>query len=484
MIQTLINSSALAALLKKLLPRIPGPEESFFFNGPRKNRAGTASGNAGLLSVRWAAISWRLLLVLVIGAVFIPRIPLGGFSRYYSLDLKVEDLALAALMVVFFVFRPAGIASAWRHALETCFVGFLLAASVSIAAGMLSGTLDKPLMSVLYLVKWFEYFLIFFFSARLSQMMGPRPMIVLFFLMGLVLAAYGYYEHFYPVSKAAYPNYYRLYERAPFHGDANHIGGLLATWLAFFSYLYLREPSFLSLRARSFLGGHGNHDFEIASSTVSPRKDKSGWAPWILLGAILFVYFPFIWTFSRKSYLAFSGAYLLLFFLVRGARRQWVLLGCLLICAGLLLPTRLAERVSDLGDVLSAVDPYHSSWAGNMDVWKRCFWNFDQFWLFGAGLGARHRLFYESQYVLTLTETGLFGFSIFIAMLMVPALCALRRLNALGHQGLFAGAWLSAWAAFMLHNLSCVSLTVSKCAVVWWFLTGAFIGAMERKPRS
>jgi len=336
-------------------------------------------------------------------------------------------------------------------------------------------------MSLLYLVKWFEYFCIFFFSARLSQILGARRMVYLFFGLGIALAAYGYYEHFEPVSKAAYPNYYRLFERPPFHGDANHIGGVLALWLSFFSYVYLREPSFLSLRAPRFWGGRGNPGFEIASSTASSRNDKGVWLPWILLGTIFFVFFPFIWTFSRKSYIAFAGGYFVLFFFLRGARRRWVLLACMLICAGLLLPTRLAERISDLGAVMSESDPYHSSWAGNMDVWKRSFWNFDRFWLLGSGFGARHRLFYESQYVMTLTETGVLGFSTFLMVLVVPAFCAFRRLKAAGSQGLLAGAWLSAWTAFMIHNLSCVSLTVSKCAVVWWFLTGTFVGAMEKR---
>lgn len=461
MMESWLATSGLANLYRRGLSHLASLEESFFFK-----RAGASSAfpersfEVGSKVSGWTAVSWILLSILVVGAVFVPRFSLGGFSRYYSLDLKIEDLALAALMLLFFIFQPPNVYSFWRHAVATSFLCFLIAAVFSIAAGMIAGTLDKPLMSILYLVKWFEYFWVFYFSAKLSQAIGPRRMVYLFFWMGIVLAVYGYYEHFAPMSTAAYPNYYRLYERPPFHGDANHIGGILAMWLTFFSFLYLR---------------------------LSVGVNEDGDRPWthrILFVSIFFVLFPLIWTFSRKSYLAFAGAYLVMFFLVPAARRRWVFLGCLIVCTSLLLPTRLAERVSDLGAVMSAVDPYHSSWAGNVDVWKRCFLNFDQFLFFGAGLGARHRLFYESQYVMTLTETGLFGLGTLCITLLLPAFFALRRIKLRGTQGLLAGAWLSAWGALMLHNLSCVSLTVSKCAIVWWFLTGAFVGGLNKETNA
>ncbi len=449
-----------------------------------------------------------LCLALVWAAVFIPRLSLGGLAGHYSLDLKAEDLLLIVLSLLFWARSSGAVASGPVFRIESAFLLFLIFAAVSVVSGLTARTLDKPLVSLLYLIKWFEYFLVFALTARLSQ----RPQTAQFFLkgffwLGLAAAAYGYFEHFYPLSSAAYPNYYRLYERPPFHGDANHIGGLFAVWLAFFSCLYLRQPltPTLSPQGRGRIQ-HGACSLAPAAFSVPVGRGSIAGQPavfslgstgfpspfgrgqgegavvsWILLAAILFVFFPFIGTFSRKSYFAFAGAYAFLFFVPGISRRRWIFLACLLICAGFVLPTRLAERLSDLGEVMTAVDPFHSSWAGNLDVWGRCFWNFDQFWLGGAGLGARHRLFYESQYVMVLTETGVLGFGALLLLLFVPAVYAARESAKQSLQGLAAAAWLTAWAAFLIHNFSCVSLTVSKAAIPWWFLTGTVFGWLNSR---
>ena len=458
MTEQLVAGSALVRAAKYVFSRVGTLEDSVFLKLLSRGQT-AAKGGLGALLAQWG------LAALVFGAVFIPRFRLGDLFGHYSIDLKVEDLILGALLLCIGIIRPKVSHCPWRQAIEAAFLCFLTAAALSISVGIAAGTLDKPLMSLLCLVKWAEYFLIFILAARLSTAKTCSFFAAVFFWLGIGLAAYGYYEHFYPVSAAAYPNYYRLYERPPFHGDANHIGGLLAMWLSFFSAAYLRSfPHLILPRITGEDRGGGRHSL-------------------LLLGAILFVFFPFIWTFSRKSYFAFAGAFIVLVFLARGAWRRWVFLGCLLVLAGLLLPTRLAERVSDLGTVMTAVDPYHSSWAGNMDVWKRCFVNFNQFWLFGAGMGARHRLFYESQYVMTLTEMGILGLFTLAVLLAVPALLALKRLRDPMSGGL-AGAYLAGWAAFVLHNLSCVSLTVSKTAVVWWFLTGVWAGALGREHKA
>ncbi len=397
-----------------------------------------------------------LLAILLWACVFLPRISLGRLGGYYALDLKTEDLILFFSAIAFFIFpttnhHPPSTVFVFR--IESCFLLFLLMAGLSIVNGIGSGTLDKPLVSVLYLAKWFEYFLVFAFAARLTRTPEDAYFYLKhFFFLGLAVALYGYFEHFYPTGKAVYPNYYRLYERAPFHGDANHIGGLLAVWMAFFMGIYFRI------------------------------KDRR-WLPGLVL-ALLFVFFPLIWTFSRKSYFALAGAFAFAFFIPGVDRRRWLFLGCLLVYAGLLLPTRLAERLTDLGEVMTEIDPYHSSWSGNLDVWRKCLWNFQHFWVFGAGFGARHRLFYESQYIMTLTETGVAGFSAFLMLLLVPAVWAFQKARETSGQGLIAGAWLAAWMVLGIHNFSCVSLTVSKVAIPCWFLTGGTFVFLSTKEKT
>ena len=387
---------------------------------------------------RTGVLPW-LLFALLFSSIFIPRLPLSAVTPFYRVDLRMEDLLLAVLVLALFPLAQAAFSS-----VEKAFLIFLIAAEVSMMNGLFFRTIDKPLLSLLYLVKWFEYFLVFVLTGRLAK--DPKSVdffIRAFFLLGVAAAAYGYWEYFFPAAKAVYPNYFRLFERPPFHGDANHMGGLLVLWLGFFTGIFLREPD----RRRSFF--------------------------WF--AALLFVFFPLLWTYSRKSYFALAGA-VILPFLFPGVRRRLLVLLSVLTLAGLLLPTRLSERLLDLGEAFTSTDPFHSSWAGNWVMWKQALWNFDKFFLFGSGLGSRHRLFYESQLILILAETGLAGLGAFVFLWVKMVRQAISRMK--GEPGIALG-WLLGFAGLLIHNFSCVSWTVSKIAIPFWFLSAAVFARLR-----
>lgn len=367
----------------------------------------------------------------------------------YALDLRAEDLLLAilALLVVRYSVGKASLSE--LPGIEKAFLGFLIAAGISILSGLWLRTIDKPFMSLFYLLKWLEYFLVFVITTHLA--LNPRArgfFLKTFFLLGMAVAAYGWWEYFFPASKAVYPNYYRLFERPPFHGDANHIGGFFVLWMGFFIGQFL-------------------------------KAEKAGTLALILV-ALLFVFFPFIWTYSRKSYFALAGAlgFSLLFL---KARRRTVFLACLFLISGLLL-TRLPERLLDLGEAFTSVDPYHSSWAGNLSMWQQSLWNFDKYFLLGSGLGSRHRLFYESQYVLVLSETGILGFALFslLVFTLLKKAAEFLRKSPAGEAKTAALGWLVGFIGLLIHNLSCVSFTVSKIAIPFWFLTAVVFVGMKR----
>lgn len=386
-----------------------------------------------------------LLAALVFSCIFIPRFSVGSVASFYRIDLRVEDLLLSGVAILTFgvITRMASFVEV--PSVERAFLGFLLAAQISILNGFLFQTIDKPLVSFLYFLKWVEYFLIFVITLRLTPSSRDSDFFLkVFFLLGIAIAGYGYWEYFFPASKAVYPGYYRLFERPPFHGDANHIGGLLVLWMGFFTGLFLK--------------------------TGDRRK-----AVW-LLASLVFVFFPLVWTYSRKSYFAL-GAALIFPFLFRGGRRRLLFLVSLLVVLALALPTRLSERMLDLGEALSSPDPFHSSWAGNWVMWKGALWNFKQFFLFGSGLGSRHRLFYESQYVLILAETGIVGMAAFLLLglrLVQKVLPGLRRPDTPKQAGIIFG-WLIGFAGLVVHNFSCVSWTVSKISIPFWLLTACVL---------
>ena len=387
-----------------------------------------------------------VLAALVVASLFAPRFMLGSLSLSYQVYVRPDDLLFVLLLGMVLPGMLKKEDSGWGMAsIEKAFVFFLMVCAVSILNGFYFRTIDKPLVSLLYLAKWTQYFLLFAITARLSMnKQATRFFLAVFFLSGILVSIYGYTEYFSPHAKALYPNYYRLFERPPFHGDANHIGGFLVFWIAFFSGLFLKEKN--------------------------PRKTL------LLLVGLLFVFFPMIWTYSRKSYLAL-GATFSIFFMIVPERKKMLWLLSLFVLAGLLFPTRLAERLIDLGDFTGS-DPFHASWTADIAVWQRSLWNFSRFFVFGAGWGARHRLFYESQYLMILTETGLVGFSCFLFLclsLVRQAFSYWVRFSKTPDGAMLFG-WFMAFMAFMFHSFSCVSWTVSKMAVPFWFLT-AFVFA-------
>lgn len=389
-----------------------------------------------------------LLAALLFSCVFIPRFSLGYIVLSYSLDMRLDDLllpglALLALWVGGKKEKALGISS-----VERAFLWFLLAAEISILGGFFFRTVDKPFLSLLYLLKWVEYFLVFWATVRLARSRSESDFFLkVFFLLGIFLAGYGYWEHFSPAAKAVYPNYYRLFERFPFTGDANHVGGLLVLWMGFFTGLFLNRKN----------------DFTRA----------------LLFTGLCFVFFPLIWTYSRKSYLALGGA-LSLSVLLQKDRREALLLVCFFALVGLVLPTRLAERVTDIRYAFDSVDPFHSSLAGNWAMWQQALWNFDKFFLWGSGFGSRHRLFYESQFVLVLAETGLFGFAAFLFLCLALVRKITVRFSRLSQrEKAIVLGWLAGFSGLMVHNLSCVSLTVTKVAIPFWFLTAVVLARLE-----
>ena len=113
-------------------------------------------------------------------------------------------------------------------------------------------------------------------------------------------------------------------------------------------------------------------------------------------------------------------------------------------------------------------------------MWNRSFWNFDKFFIFGSGLGVRHRLFYESQYVMTLTETGVVGMVSYLLLMLAPLRAVWGKLKNKISSGAFLG-YCMAWVGIMVHSLSCVSLTVVKIAIPFWMLSGIVLGLCEQK---
>lgn len=394
-----------------------------------------------------------MLASLLLACLFVPRLSI--FHDGFRWDLRVEDFLLFGLLGIFFRSEKRSFSGTFPF-VEKSFLLFFLAAGVSILNGIWERTADKPLVSFFYLLKWTEYFLTFVFAAYFSA--GPREsrfLVKVFFILGLALAFYGYLESLFPTGRVPYPGYYRLYERFPFFGDANHVSGLMVLWIAFFLGVYLK----------------------------SRNPVQTG----ILLAGLLLILPPFLLTYSRKSYFALAVALTPAFFL-KGCRRRWLLLMLGYALITLLFPSRVWERLMNIAPTMASSNIHSSSWAADVDTWRMSLWNFEHFWLFGAGLGARHRVFYESQYLMILTETGFIGFAAYAALIFSPLRGIVRFWPAAQNaeaQGV-AWGWIFGLTGMLIHNISCISGSIVKIAIPYWFLTGTVLSflAAEKKEGS
>ena len=323
------------------------------------------------------------LSVLIFSLALSPKIILGTLSSQ-AIPIRIDDILIAFLAL--FLIREVAINGKKfvSSPLDIPILLYLSIGAIATLRGILIGTIDKPIISLLYLCKRIEYFLIFYLFLNLTASKKEAKLFIRISLVtALCVALYGIWEHLYPLAEVAYPGFYRTYERGLFYGQSNHFGA----YLMFLSMLTLALATFCKKLRHKFI-----------LFAIMP----------VLLLALL-------WTYSRQSYLALFVA-LLAFSLLIGGRRSiplFIILGLLL----LLLPHTVLERTAQIKEAFLSSDIYHSSMAFRFRQWRMALETFKYYPLLGVGWGARHRAFYESQFVMVLSEIGAIGLMVFLWLL-------------------------------------------------------------------
>ncbi len=125
--------------------------------------------------------------------LFFPRIHLAAIGAA-SVDLRGEDFLIPVLLFLTFLILASGRRAIEVPSVERSFLAFLVVAQISVFYALALGTVDKPFLSLLYLLKWFEYFLVFFIALQTAAHAdAARFFMKCFFLLGIVVACYGYY---------------------------------------------------------------------------------------------------------------------------------------------------------------------------------------------------------------------------------------------------------------------------------------------------
>lgn len=376
---------------------------------------------AGWLGFMTAAGSQYVLVVLlgtlVVGgmAFFSPKLSLGllvfsmllspGFgagsvTSYRSVVVRYDDFLLIVIFLSWFartaIFKNKPFITSTP--VQTPVLLYTVVCVISTALGILRG--DIPWMSsVFYVLKYVEYFLLFFMTVNIVE---SEEEVIKYLRYGLIVAVlvtfYAYYA--YHVNPDYQPR-----ASAPFETP---LGASTKE----------SEPASL-----------GGYYLVVFGVLMSMLTEMSGYLFLIALGMLIFMFPAFLFTFSRSSYIGFGAMVLALFFLCR--KRRLLMLG--LISAGFisvaLLPNisqKVVSRITMTYQGQAATQSFQTGVGGDVkleesaaarvhSVTRVFFDKLPQHPVFGWGVTGVGLC--DTQYALVPGETGIVGAILFIWML-------------------------------------------------------------------
>jgi len=389
------------------------------------------------------------LSVLLLSMLLSPEFSVGGAGglgqmAQRNVVIRIDDVVLGLITVSWLtkiaINKELGLFI--RTPLNRPIYFYLAASLVSTMIGVFNNDV-RPLIGVLYLVKYFQYFLIFLMvSAQVQSLKDADRYIRLMLVTAALVSIYAIIQ---------IPTGVRV--SAPFEGEsgeANTLGGYLVVMM-------------------SLVIG-------LMTGTNSIRK-LAGYMMLLTLMAV-----PFAYTLSRSSWIAILPAILAI--LLYSPLRRYVIVGLLAVAIilPLIMPATVYERINytfsqtntlrsdvvELGD--TALDPSTSarliSWVSTLKQWteKPVF-----------GWGVTGAGFKDAQYFRVLVETGILGFLAFMWLLWTLQRFAVKQLYDLNpskyprYHGIVVGFIAGFWG-LLVHGVGANTFIIVRIMEPFWFL--------------
>lgn len=299
--------------------------------------------------------------------------------------------------------------------------------------------------SIFYLLKYIEYFMLFFmFFNHIRDMKQCRLFMRCFFITAIIVAIYGYTQ-------------LGSGERitAPFEGEMgepNTLGGYLLLVIAIAAGFFLYADTLKSL----FLYG----------------------------GIAVFLIIPFLLTLSRASYLAFLPMCLALGFFTK--RRKGILAVLLIIgiiLSPIILPERVKNRIHTIfhGEVehkvFGVITHTDYSAAARIESWKKVlFQKFPEHPFTGWGITGVGLV--DSQYPRILGELGIIGLGIFIWLITLIFRQTWRLYSSPLADNYIKGfslGYMAGLAGLLTQALGAETFIIVRIMEPFWFLTAIMV---------
>ncbi len=394
------------------------------------------------------------LILLIFSMLLSPELSLGGV-RGRAVVIRLDDIFL---FLIFFGWMAKTAINKELGLLKTSILMkpiavYIFVCILSSGIGVLRGT-TKPLTSFFYIIKYIEYFLIFFMvSNNIRSKSQVKIFVTFMFITAAIVGLYGLFSTFVLGMRAT----------APFEGkigEANTLAG----------YLMLM----MGIAGGIFLYG---------------EKSKA----WFLLaGFLLFSIWPFLYTYSRSGLIGFFVMYLIFILVVKRYKLSIILSFIILtIIAPMIIQKPIfwrARRAFTVGgryEVLGGEITIDDSGAARLRSFQDSFNKWKKNPLLGEGVGTG-RAMYDIQYGRTLREVGIIGVLSFLWIIATLLKIGWRTFRNIEldkfSRGLSLG-YFCALIGLLVMGIGAEVFIIIRIMEPFWFLTAIVVALPEVNRR-
>ena len=384
------------------------------------------------------------LYILIFSMLLSPEVLIGDTARTSlarGVTLRLEDLLLVVIGLSWLarnaVLKDIGLFL--KTPLNRPIFFYVVACMLSTGFGFMAGRLELK-TGVLYVLKYCEYFIVFFMMVNHVRNRAQVKRFVLFlFLTALIVAVIGILQ---------IPGGERL--SAPFEGEGgepNTFGGYLL-----------------------FIG------MTAAGLAI---KIKDARMRYLLLFFILCLLPPFFFTQSRSSYLALIPAGMTLAFMTE---KRVIIIGLVsvaLMLSPLFLPSVVTQRIlytfnqpREPDQIIIGDVRLDTSTSARLQSWRNALRDFQKHPILGYGVTGY--AFVDAQFPRVLVETGVFGLAAFLYLLYSVfrlALHQLRETEEPYYRGLITG-FIAGFVGLVVHAIGVNTFIIVRIMEPFWFFVG------------
>lgn len=387
------------------------------------------------------------LVMLIFSMLLSPEFKVGAFGPR-AVAIRLDDLILLVIcfswLVKMAINKKLGLLR--LSSLNAPLLSFITVCIISTLLNSGEGEISLA-RSVFYIIKYFEYFLLFFMVTDNVHSFKDVKRFAAFLFIVCIL-----------VSISTYPQILRAEKTtAPFEGG---FGG---------------EPNTLA----------GYQILLLALSTGILLYTQSHFWQFSSIALIIFTAPSFLYTQSRGGYLGFIFMYLSLILFTRRKRAVliMILIGAIFILP-FVIPGIIKERINSTFtepgidyDIFGKRIHLEMSAAARIESSKEVFEKWTKRPILGYGVTALSLI--DNQYALILGETGLIGVIIFIWLLrsiFSTSIKGLRLTDDEWSQGLIVG-FLAGFIGLLGHAFSASTFIIVRIMEPFWF-TAAMISIL------